>query len=193
MTVRFNECVQFGVLILALTGCEQASIPADNSGTIALLGDRLEILNDKVRAIEEQRLRDSRFAAILKPNTTGYTMLGTDETLLPVQLVRVEPSGNGTKAVLLIGNPLNVTITDLSAFLAWGETNAKGVEQDPVAELNRYTFKGTFAPGAWTEKTVPLADLPPARLGYVKLSGAIIGSMSLLRPSAPDTPQSEKE
>lgn len=193
MTVRIEERVLLGVLSVVLSACGQVSKQAVDSGTIALLGDRLEILDDKVRAMEADRLRDNRFAAVLKPNSPGYMMLGTDETMLPIELVRVEPSGNGTKAVLLIGNPLNATITDLSAFLAWGETNAKGEPQDPVNELSRYTFKGSFAPGQWTEKTVPLADLPPAKLGYVKLSGAIIKSMSLLRASPPKATQSEAE
>jgi hypothetical protein len=146
-------------------------------------------LEDRVNDLESQRLSDQHFAAVLKPNEPGYSTLGTDEVALPVQLVRILPSANGSKAVVLVGNPLDATITKLTALLAWGQTNEKGELQDPSRTLTRYTFEGTFPAGQWTEKTIPLSDLPPSKIGYVRLSGAIVEAMSLDRTHPQPAPQ----
>ena len=190
MVSRLGFASQAGLVLLLLASCDEAPKQEDYSGLVDVMNIRVQTLEDKVRELEKDRLTDQHFEAMLKPNETGYTMLGTDETMLPMELVRVIPSANGSKAVVLVGNPLNATITKLSALLKWGQTNDKGEPQEPVKELARYTFEGSFPPGQWTEKTIPLSDLPPAKVGYVRFSGAIIGSMSLDRANAPPTPQS---
>lgn len=161
--------------LLALAGCEQSAAPStDWSGSIEALTTRVSTLEEQVRD-----LRFRQFSATLKPNTPGYSTLATDEAVFPVQLLDVKPSGNGSKAVIRVGNPMNATVTKLSVLLSWGKTNEKGEPVDEVEHEGRYTFDGQFSPGAWTSKEIPIPDLPPSKLGFVRLSGALVESLSL--------------
>lgn len=168
------------ISLLVLPACSQPTSAApDQSETINALNQRVDVLEGEVERLREARLSDRRFSVTLKPNADGYSTLGADEGMFPMQLIDVKPSGNGSRAVIRIANPTNATILTLSSFLKWGQTNERGDPLEPIKFDGRYTFDGEFAAGKWTDKEIPIPDLPPSKLGYIELSGLMIERVSL--------------
>jgi hypothetical protein len=71
---------------------------------------------------------------------------------------------------LKFGNVLSSAIDGLTATIEWGRVNDKGVADNSSAKSKDVPFNQTLQEGAWTEIPVVLEGLPPAELGFVRLS-----------------------
>jgi hypothetical protein len=68
------------------------------------------------------------------------------------------------------GNVLSSAIDGLTATIEWGRVNDRGVADNTSAKSREMTFNQTLQGGAWTSIPVVLEGLPPAELGFVRVS-----------------------
>jgi Protein of unknown function (DUF3251) len=71
---------------------------------------------------------------------------------------------------LRFGNVLSSAINGLTATIDWGKVNEKGFADDSSAKSKEMTFNQTLQEGAWTSIPIVLEGIPPAELGFVRVS-----------------------
>jgi hypothetical protein len=115
-------------------------------------------------------MKDLDKVAYLKPGDEGYSTVGFDLGVLTVQLTDVKPYANGTKVTLKFGNTLSSSIDGLKATIEWGKVRDNGVADNSSAKSKEMTFSQTLPAGAWTSIPIVLDGIPPAELGFVRIS-----------------------
>jgi hypothetical protein len=68
------------------------------------------------------------------------------------------------------GNVLSSAIDGLTATIECGRVNDRGVADNTSAKSKAMTFNQTLQGGEWTEIPVVLEGIPPAELGFVRVS-----------------------
>lgn len=159
-----------------LPACDQFS----NSD--AALKQRLNDTEKKVATLEgtvtelkaskqwDDLAKDSDKIAYLMPGAEGYSTVVFDLGVLTVKLDDVKPYANGSKVTLRFGNVLSSAIDGLTGTIEWGRVNERGFADNSSAKSKEMTFTQTLQEGAWTSVPIVLEGLPPAELGYVRLS-----------------------
>lgn len=169
----------FVVCALLLPGCGQGS-STELEGKLADALTRVEGLEGRVNILEGSlSLMDpssgiERFV-ILSPSDEGYSVVKTDIGFLTVQLEDIKPYASGSKVTLKFGNPMAATIQGLGAKLEWGPVGA------PRSMSRKVSIQENLRSGAWTQVNVVLEGIPPAELGYVRLSELATVGTSLQR------------
>jgi hypothetical protein len=184
------------VFCFLLSACDQ--IPNSD----AALKRRLDDTENKLAALQstvaqfkgnkewDDLVKDLDKMAYLTPGAEGYSTVRFDLGVLTIQLDDVKPYANGSKVTLRFGNVLSSAIDGLIATIEWGRVNEKGIADNSSAKSKEMTFNQTLQGGAWTETPVVLEGIPPAELGFVRVSKirhtGIRLQQPLRRPS--DTP-----
>jgi Protein of unknown function (DUF3251) len=122
--------------------------------------------------------------AYLTPGAEGYSTVGFDLGVLTIQLSDVQPYANGCKVTLTFGNTLSSSIDGLQATIEWGRVNNKGVADNKSAKSKDMTFTQALRGGAWTPISVVLEGIPPAELGFVRVSKVRHTGIHLAAPKA---------
>jgi hypothetical protein len=115
-------------------------------------------------------IKDWDKVAYLTPGARGYSTVGFDLGVLTVKLEDVKPYANGSKVTLRFGNVLSSAINGVTATIDWGKVNEKGIADDSSAKSKEMTFNQTLPAGAWTSISIVLDGIPPAELGFVRVS-----------------------
>src|SRR3546814_10876778 len=63
---------------------------------------------------------------VLKLGATGYSQIDAGIGVLTFQFTEIAAKGSGSNVSLLIGNPTNAAITDMTIWASWGPLNADG-------------------------------------------------------------------
>jgi Protein of unknown function (DUF3251) len=129
----------------------------------------------------DEIVKDFDQIAYLTPGAEGYSAIRFDLGVLTVRLADVRPYANGSKVTLRFGNTLSSAITGLIATIEWGTVNDKGVPDNATAKSKEMTFVQTLRGGAWTSIPVVLDGVPPAQLGFVRVSKVSHTGIRLLK------------
>lgn len=163
--------------VIAASGCREA--PTANSKGSAQ--DRITALEKRVDVIEFDKLINDQHAAFLKPSETGYSLIETDFGRITVTLANVQPYANGSQIVLEFGNPTSARFNTIKAKIEWGETDEKGVVKDDHARSIDWSPTEPLPGGSWHKYTLNLSDIPPTRLGWVRVSDFSVSAVNLYR------------
>src|SRR3546814_12013182 len=63
---------------------------------------------------------------VLKLGATGYSQIDAGIGVLTFQFTEIAAKGSGSNVSLLIGNPTNAAITDMTIWASWGQLIADG-------------------------------------------------------------------
>ena len=137
---------------LSMSGCEDAS-PDVAEGPAA---------------VEEPAI-DS-VVVDLVPGQDRYVLAKLDIGTLAISLETIRPSGAGSDIVLQIGNTSAAGLENLSATIQWGVLAADGTPQTAPERTREAPISENVQPGKWTRAVITLADVPPAELGFIRLS-----------------------
>ncbi len=108
-----------------------------------------------------------RFSPILTP-------IGT--VVLSVR--GIKPLANGSQVRLAIGNPLATDIVNGHFSIAYGETDSAEMPTGIVHRASQKLSQSIEA-GHWSVVTLVLQGVPPAKLGYIQVSGFSTDTVSL--------------
>lgn len=108
---------------------------------------------------------------ILRPNGGGWVMLRTENGMdLRFGLNEVVASGNGSKALIDIGNPAAVSLRDCLGTVGWGEVNPDQTTKRETWHTLEVRLPDVLPAGDFAQLGVPLADIPPEKLGMIIVS-----------------------
>jgi hypothetical protein len=170
------------VAAIALSGCQQQTPP--NYHDDLLLVQRLTGLESRITSTNE---RVERLSTAIYPDGTlrlsdsGWSLVNSTFGPLTIQLVSVTEEGAGSRVRLQIGNPTTATITELQLFGHWGALDKDG---EPAGEAHpvRATIKSQLSPGSWNRASILIDGAKPDELGYLSVSSALVGSVTLTKP-----------
>jgi hypothetical protein len=163
------------VFLLTLVGCtNQEATDAKVTAIEKKLTDILEAQEKRISELETKLLIqsfeiDANKSVILKPSSTGYSVIKSDLGFLTVQIVDASQFANSTRVKLKFGNPLGTSINGLKGTYEWGTVNDKGYIKD-VLGTTEISLNETIFAGSWTNATITLEGLDVKTLGYLKLS-----------------------
>lgn len=174
------------LLCVLVAACDQPHNNAMLEGRLAKAESQVLKLQHEVGDLKEKREWDAVLqgwdkVAYLTPGAEGYSTVGFDLGVLTVQLTDVRPYANGSKVTLRFGNTLFSSIDGLKATIEWGEVNDKGVPDNTTVKSKDMTFAQSVRGGAWTPISVVLDGLPPAELGFVRVSKVSHTGIRLLK------------
>jgi hypothetical protein len=172
-----------------LSACDQ--IPNSDAALKRRLDDTENKLTELQSAVAqlkgskewEDLVKDSDKVAYLTPGAEGYSVVGFDLGVLTTQLADIRPYANGSKVTLRFGNVLSSAVDGLTATIDWGRVNDKGIPDNNSAKSKEMTFNQTLQGGAWTEIPVVLEGIPPAELGFVRVTKIHHTGIRLQQPS----------
>jgi hypothetical protein len=145
--------------------------------------DELKSKVDDVRL--KQSLREwtelDEKVAYLTPGSSGYSPLRLDVGTVTVDLASVREYANGSRVTLRFGNVTNATLTGVKAAVEWGTVDEKGSPKNEEAKSKEINFEKSLRPGAWTSVDIVLEEIPPSKLGFVRLHDVSNKSMSLYK------------
>lgn len=123
-------------------------------------------------------IRTSKSTADLTPADKGYSWLDTEVGKMAFSIEKVTASGNGSRVKLRVGNTANVSLEGVKLMMLYGENDAAG---DAVGKQHEFeaTLDTPVYAGAWSSVTLDLPDVPPAKLGYIKVYRAGINRIVL--------------
>jgi uncharacterized coiled-coil protein SlyX len=128
----------------------------------------LTALQNRVSSDESARKRES--GVELRPGVEGYKVVSTDLGKLTVRIQKVEPSGNGSRVTLEVGNLTSADIRGLKATVQCGSLDSQGQPDYATAQSRAITFNGELKAGRWANLSMTLEGVPPGKLGFVFLS-----------------------
>ena len=169
----FLACLVVAILVLLMIGCDQLGgdlvISLDKAKKeIRELQDEVSTLRSKVHWMELEKELDT--VVLLKPSNDGYSILKLDIGSITVKLQDVKQYANGSKVTLRFGNPSSARIFGLKATVQWGKVGPKGNAIFEDNKSRKIEFIKDLNAGAWTQIDVVLEGIPPADLGFVRIS-----------------------
>lgn len=111
--------------------------------------------------------------AIFTPSSKGYTTINTKLGNFLVSLQSLTKYANGYKAVFNIGNPNQVTFSELKINVGWGENiPPSNISSDPQKKFktNEITINKPILPGMWNKISIILAPATAKETGIIALT-----------------------
>lgn len=180
-----------GVLLigmLALAGCDQAPasmpITAASMSELAVVNNKVNDLTAKVEELEKNMPSLEDRVHVLKLGATGYSQIDAGIGVLTFQFTEIAAKGSGSNVSLLIGNPTNAAITDMTIWASWGPLNADGNPDYSKAASGELKIKGEIPGGRWSSHKVMIDGTKPDSLGFIAITGVLVGQIELFNAPA---------
>jgi hypothetical protein len=145
----------------------------------------LEELTGAVQTLRMERMMEDMYPngiVMLRPADDGYSVAKYDLGTLLVRIERIDSYADGSRVTLLLGNPLSVGVDGLNATADWGSTDEKGNMKSAGQRTKKIGISERLVPGAWTRVPLTLEGVPPAALGFIRLTEIDHRSVSLRHP-----------
>src|SRR3546814_20376649 len=92
---------------------------------------------------------------------------------------------SGSNVSLLIGNPTNAAITDMTIWASWGPLNADGNPDYSKAASGALKIKGEIPGGRWSSNKVIIDGTKTDRFGFMAIPGVLVGQIELSTDERP--------
>lgn len=173
------------VFAMLLAGCGVRD--GRNERELASLRDSQTNLVSQVNRLEA-KISDLEVNAdstrILKRSDDGYSVIRTEFGAITLQIKSIAAEGAGSRVRLEIGNPTNATITKMMIFGHWGAVDKDGEPEGGAYSLKKPTITTRIPGGSWSEASFLIDGAKPADLGYLRITSALIASISLNKAGA---------
>lgn len=159
------------LFVVTLSGCVEDSRVAALEKKVSVLEEKLSEVEKSSNELSFKYLLSTEFAGVayLTPGSTGYSTVRYDLGVMTVAIQDIQPYANGSKVQLRFGNPLAAAINGLKVNIDWGEVDEKGVANNNTARTKEYELVEMMRPNAWTNTTVVLENIPPNKLGFIRV------------------------
>jgi hypothetical protein len=115
----------------------------------------------------------------LSPDDDSFEPLNVGIGMIAVSLDSLAMDPNGTLLHLRFGNPLSADLSRLSGTVSWGALDAAG-NPEPVAGQSRNgLLVESITSGRWSVGRFLIPNLPPGRIGFVRIAEASVASIEL--------------
>ncbi len=176
-------------VMLILSGCSDSSRISelekrlkDLETTMKSTEQKIDEQESKIDDLEiDKWLRDMNGTAHLRPSNDGYSIIKTSLGAVTVMLTDVKAYANGSRVTLKFGNPTGATLDDVAAKVTWGRVNEKGHVDSKSQKSRKVSFEKSLQAGSWTSTSITLEGIPPAQLGFVRVSDLEHGGIVLSR------------
>ncbi len=171
--------------LVFICGCdsstESKALPAEVS-ELKLRTEALESKHDTlsielsgVKAqVEAQSLaemfRNSEKMVLLTPGGDGYQILPFDMGFITIRIADVKAYANGSKVNLMFGNPQFASINGISFKVDWGSTLENALPNNTTQRTKEFKILESLAAGTWTGTELILEGVPPAQLGFMRVT-----------------------
>lgn len=156
---------------LLLVGCDNPNSSAVDSdetkAELALLRSQLGTLRSQVDRQGDRLVPDE---AYMKPGERGFSWMQTGPMIFRIALIEIKPSGNGSSVEFAVGNLMAMGVRDCIMSASWGSTDASGQAVPSTQHSADFNLGESIPAGDFAYPNVTLADLPPAKLGYVTVT-----------------------
>lgn len=164
----------FALLFLPVTALLSFGCMKDNTEEIKFLNEKVNALEDQLKTIQSEKELDDLIkkgdqVAYLRPGSEGYSVLDFDLGKITVSLENISSYANGSKVQLRFGNISQATLNGVEADIDWGSVDEKGIRNRETERTKEYKFSRNFSSGSWNKVFVILEDIPPSKLGYVRI------------------------
>lgn len=161
--------------ILLLSACSDPKTLQDLETRIKELENASAVTKDKLQALEDdvkvnELFRDLDSIAYVRPSDQGYSTVRSDLGVMTIRLTDVKSYANGSRVILQFGNVSGATINGLKAKVDWGRVDENDRPKINGEKTREITFDKKLKASAWTNVPVILEGIPPAQLGYVRVS-----------------------
>src|SRR3546814_14786050 len=126
---------------------------------------------------------------VLKLGATGYSQIDAGIGVLTFQFTEIAAKGSGSNVSLLIGNPTNAAITDMTIWASWGPLNADGNPDYSKAASGELKIKGEIPGGRWSSHKVMIDGTKPDSPGFMSIAGVLVGHIELFNAPAQHHPR----
>ncbi|MBN2412458.1 DUF3251 domain-containing protein [candidate division KSB1 bacterium] len=142
---------------------------------------KMEMLINNLSNTDLNNQSENEKSAFLIPGTRDYTTIKFDLGILTVSILNILPYENGVKVTLQFGNPLSVSIDGLKATIEFGSLDEKGHPVINELILKEVTFNQLLNPGAMTDISFILNDIPYEQFDFLRISNLSHNSIRLYK------------
>ncbi|MCA6997794.1 SadB/YajI family lipoprotein [Dickeya solani] len=158
-------------VMVLLTGCAQPQT-ARVQNELGQINQKLRDLTNRAVALEQQNTlnANSTSGVYLLPAAHNRALLDSSIGKLSLELRKVEPEANGTRALLTIRTMNTLTLPAFQTQLDWGAldpVSGKPLAGDTQTQL--LTIPPTLTPVSEITVEVRLSGLTPEQLGFVRV------------------------
>ncbi|MBP2834884.1 DUF3251 domain-containing protein [Dickeya parazeae] len=164
--------------IVLLAGCAQPqTIHVKNE--LGQIDQKLHDITNRAMALEQQNTlnANSTSGVYLLPAAQNRALLDSSIGRLSLELTKVEPEANGTRALLVIQTMNTLTLPAFQAQFDWGSldpVSGKPLTGDMQTQL--ITFSPALTPVSEARIEVRLSGMTPEQLGFVRVHDVIAES-----------------
>lgn len=163
------------ILCAALAACSD-----ENGDKLRAANLEITLLQSRLQRLEKWQLsRPDPQSGHLELADEGFTVIETDLGRLSFQLKSAKPEGTGSRVVLRVGNPMAVTITELSMHVDYGANGQDSLPDYSAMKSIERIVTTPIKAGMWNTVSLMLPDVPPNRLAYLDISKLVAKSITL--------------
>ena len=176
------------VAAIIVAGCSNKQSSSDDllaglPGQEPITKSEFDLLKSQVDDLNKRRVYRTLLdhtSVSLNPNPSGFSLLDTPVGPIALRIDNVTAYANGSRVKLALGNTTNATLLKPKATIEWGSVNDKGEELEAAGTLTAHELSDRLEAGRWKIVTLPLANMAPEKLGYVRFTAGNIDGMELI-------------
>jgi len=162
-------------LLVLLSGCTDQNEFNALDARVKAIESQSASLEEKIKTLQRKTELNELFqnldaTAYLQPSDQGYALIRSDLGIMTIKLTDVRPYANGSRVTLQFGNISGAAINGLKAKIEWGKVNKNGLPEIGSEKSREITFEKKLRASAWTNVPLVLDGIPPAQLGYVRVT-----------------------
>jgi hypothetical protein len=162
--------------LAASNGSSNAAIPTE--------ADQLSKIEERLNKLEADDFSTNiskHDVAFMQPTDSGYSLLDTDFGRLAISIENVQPYASGSQITLQIGNPTSARFSNVKAKIEWGSLGQDKLPIDDHTHSLNWAPTDTLPAASWHTVVINMPDVPPAQLGWIRISEFNTGSVFMIR------------
>lgn len=154
-----------------LVGCDRIlGNGKDHSYQIESLEMKADLLANRLNEIDRRDALENTSPPPLKVSEKEFTTVPTSYGPMTASIDDVAAYANGSRVTLSIGNLSAATMRNCKVLVDWGASDGEGNPIRSPTRISYLNLEGDLPRGAFTEKRINLANVPPAQLGWVHVA-----------------------
>ncbi len=170
-------CITLAVITF---GCSKNPKHEDKDNSNIEQKITLEQLDKRLRELELSDIyKDFDKIAFIPLSEKKFQIINSSIGAVAFLVEDVKPYANGVSLKIVIGNPINTTISDVKFKIDFGQLSEKNI---PIAELEKtkdIVLINSLKKGSWNKEEIILPGIQPEKLGYIRIHDFSFGAISL--------------
>lgn len=167
-------------LVLMTCGCSKSKEQEGKVNSNTEQKITIEQLDKRLRELELTDIyKDFDKIAFITLSEKKFQTINSSIGAIAFLVEDVKPYANGASIKILIGNPINATLSDVKFKIDFGQLDEKNI---PIADNERtkdVILINSLKKGSWNKEEIILGGIQPENLGYIRIHDFSFGAMSL--------------